>query len=143
MKTSNEQLFLGVFEGWSDAQLRDHLIREYHDEENASFPSRSTRGVIADFLNNVRILIAYESEEEYGRDDSWLIFESHNGQLYENYANHCSYEGFEGQFDPEPIDHAYLLHKINNEHFLLDTTEYGQSNAAGQRVRDFLNANEG
>jgi len=75
---SNEDIAI-AYSYWSDGESATQILKQ---------------------LNESRVYLAW-----YGAGDycgcSFVLF-SHNGQLYEVNASHCSCYGLEGQWDPEP-----------------------------------------
>lgn len=116
-----EQLFLGDLTGFTNEQVRSHIVDAYQisDADLARFD----------------VLVAYESVGAYGCDSSaWLLLKERNThKLFENHASHCSCYGFEGQFNPEETAVDYLF----SEHFNFSTGGYGDSADFG-RARDFI-----
>lgn len=89
-------LFLEDLEGKTVEELQDHLISEYKVER--------------DLLNQYNIFLAYESVGSWGCDSSsfFILQSKKSGGLFEVRGSHCSCDGFEGQFEPEPISIEYL-----------------------------------
>lgn len=72
----------------SEAEVKAHLIREY--EANS------------DVLNDLDIVIGYESVGSWGCDSSsFFLLKDKDGKLFEVHGSHCSCYGFEGQFTLE------------------------------------------
>lgn len=63
-----------------------------------------------DEVDRFEILIAYCSVGSWGCDSSawFLLREKATGELYEASGSHCSCDGFENQFSPEPTTLEYL-----------------------------------
>lgn len=92
------QLFIGAFEGFSDASLREQIEREYEQRPSP----------------DIEMLIAYSGGEFYEQWEFFLI-RDRQGNLFEVNSSHCSCYGFEGQWEPEPTTIEYL--KSDKFHF--------------------------
>lgn len=90
-------LALEDFSGMSEAEIKGHLEEEY--------------GAPKETLNQLQVLIAYESVGRWGCDSSsfFLMKNIHSGELFEVHGSHCSCHGFEGQFSLEETSPEYLL----------------------------------
>ena len=99
-----KQLFLADLDGDSEKAILQHLIDEWQAPKV--------------LLENFKVLIAYESVGSYGCDSAgwYLLRHKKTKELYEVHGSHCSCYGFEGQFDPEVTELAYL--KSDKFHFL-------------------------
>lgn len=64
-------------------------------------------------LDNIYILYAYYSYEDYSGDAYLLFIE--NNKIYEVDAGHCSCHGLEGQFKPEEVPIEVLYYRLNNK----------------------------
>jgi len=97
----DDHLFLGDFDGDTEADVKNHLLVDYEAP--------------AEEVDKYDILIAYESVGDYGCDSSsfFLLRNRETGELYENHGSHCSCYGFEEQFEPEETTLEYL----QSEHF--------------------------
>lgn len=59
-------------------------------------------------VNPYQFLIAYESVGSWGCDSSSFFLLKKGGRFYEVHGYHCSCDGFEGQWKPEPTTKEYL-----------------------------------
>lgn len=94
-------LCLEDLKSMTEKEIKDHIkygyLKENQDNTN---------------IDDIKILIAYESVGNWGCDSaSWFLFEQNN-KLYENYASHCSCCGFEGQWEPEETTIEYLKSNV-------------------------------
>lgn len=88
-------LALCDFAGWSEQQVKEHLVNVY----------QATREEVDRF----KILIAHECEDSYDGYSNFLLEEKSTGKVFEIHGSHCSCYGFEGQFKPEATTAEYLL----------------------------------
>jgi hypothetical protein len=95
-------LLLEDLRSMSEDEVRSHLIGEYEA------PS--------DLVNELDILIAYESVGSWGCDSSsfFLLKNKETGVLYETHGSHCSCYGFEGQFNLEETSVEALKFRVEN-----------------------------
>ncbi|CAB4143489.1 hypothetical protein UFOVP449_201 [uncultured Caudovirales phage] len=85
-------LVLEDLKGMTEFQVKKHLELGYTGEGiNIS--------EVAALLEDMDILIAYESVGSWGCDSSsFFLLKDREGKLYEVHGSHCSCYGFEGQF---------------------------------------------
>ncbi len=86
-------LKLADFTDYTDDEVVSHVELNYETND----------------VRNYEILIAYESVGAWGYDSSSWFLMRKDGKLYENHGSHCSYYGFEGQFEPEETTKESLL----------------------------------
>lgn len=119
----------------TELEIFEHLVNEYQDEAikkyDHSLPSeiidetanieykknKSANNEIAiKKLENMEIIIAYESVGSWGCDSSsfFLLKHKETGKLYEIHGSHCSCHGFEGQLELEETDIESLKYRIIN-----------------------------
>ena len=105
VKENARMLALADFDGWSESQIKEHLVKNYEATQ--------------DEVDRFNILVAYECEYAYEGSSSFLLEDKATGDLFEVHASHCSCYGYEGQFEPESTTVEYLLSKFsgfyNNE----------------------------
>lgn len=91
-----ENLYLEDLSGCSEDEIKKHIVLSYEADEKE--------------VEKYEILIAYESVGSWGCDSSswFLLKEKTTGKLFETHGSHCSYYGFEGQFEPEETTVEYL-----------------------------------
>lgn len=97
--------------GKTEAQVKEHIARRYakdYDDESVK--------VVKDQLDNLDVLIAYESVGSWGCDStSFFVFkDKETGKLYEMHGSHCSCYGFEGQFGLEETTVEALKSRVEN-----------------------------
>lgn len=91
-----------------------------HDwaEDGGNYNGSGLDGIKADFqigdkeLAGVNIILATYTYEDYS-GDAFVLFER-GGKLYEVNGSHCSCYGLEGQWEPEEVTAAALLHRLDN-----------------------------
>ena len=98
--TNDTPLFLSDLVGLTEAQVKQHISEEYSEDIKN--------------LENVEILIAYESVGDWGCDSSSFFLIRIDGVLYENHGSHCSCHGFEDQWSPEKTTLQYLQSPLFN-----------------------------
>lgn len=89
-----KQLFLQDFQGFSDAEVREHIENTWKGDASP-----------------YKILIAAEFEDSYDGYGFFLLRHKETKELFEVNGSHCSCYGFEGQFDPKPVTLKYLKSK--------------------------------
>ena len=100
-------LALEDLKGKSEIQIKNHLKMEYSGDE-MSIES------VAKLLDNLDVLIAYESVGSWGCDSSsFFLFKDKEGKLYEMHGSHCSCYGFEDQFRLEETESKALWYRMN------------------------------
>lgn len=83
-------LALEDFSGMSEKEIKEKIVADFEIAEET--------------LRDTAILIAYMSEGSYGCDsDAFIVFRK-DGVLYEVQGSHCSCFGFEGQWEPDPLE---------------------------------------
>ena len=108
-------LFLSDLVGLTEAQVKQHISEEYSEDIKN--------------LENVEILIAYESVGDWGCDSSSFFLIRIDGVLYENHGSHCSCYGFEGQWSPEETKLQYLKSPL----FTFSIDEYDDQDKENMR----------
>jgi hypothetical protein len=63
-------------------------------------------------LEDAEIIVALYSCEDYS--GSALVLFRRGGQLFEVHGSHCSCNGLEGQWEPEPTSEADLWRELKN-----------------------------
>ena len=103
-----KRLYLEDLAGLTQSQVAEHISREYE--------------IPLSEVNKYKILVAYESVGSWGCDSSsWFLLQDRkSSELYETHGGHCSCYGFEGQFEPEETNLAYL----NSDRFYFSTGGY-------------------
>jgi hypothetical protein len=100
-------LVLEDLKGKTEIEIKDHLKSHYSGDEI------STESV-AKLLENLEVLIAYESVGKWGCDStSFFVFKDKDGNLYEMHGSHCSCYGFEDQFKLEETESKALWYRMN------------------------------
>ena len=89
-----KQLLLSECAGSTDQQIREWICSEFQIDESR--------------LNEYEILIAEHNNYDY-EGDAYLLLKHRDGRLFEVHGSHCSCMGFEDQFEPELVEHQYLL----------------------------------
>ena len=109
-------LALEDLKGKSEIQIKNHLKMEYSGDE-MSIES------VAKLLDNLDVLIAYESVGSWGCDSSsFFLFKDKEGKLYEMHGSHCSCYGFEDQFRLEESDAEALKTRASGSKYGFFTT---------------------
>ena len=92
-----ELLTLADLKGLASWELKNHIASVFE--------------IPIEDLDEITILIAYESVGSFGCDSSnWFLFLK-DSVLYEVAGSHCSCDGFEGQWDPQETNAKYLKSK--------------------------------
>ena len=98
--------------GKTEAEVKQHIADQYaktpYDKESAK--------VVYNELDNLDVLIAYESVGSWGCDStSFFVFKDKaTGILYEMHGSHCSCYGFEGQFRMEETTIEALKSRVEH-----------------------------
>lgn len=103
----SKQIFLGDFAGWTDEQVRQHVLSEYGPHPGREVP------LAPELLSPFDILVACEDSSGWEGYSFFLLRHRETGQLFENHASHCSCYGFEDQWKPELTTCQYLA----SDHF--------------------------
>lgn len=108
-----ELLFLEDLKGYTEDEVKQHISEKYTgdgDGESSSGLPKQDKEVVQRALQELDIIIAYESVGVYGCDStSFFLFRRKSDGMYlENHGSHCSCWGFEGQFNPEETTIEYL-----------------------------------
>jgi hypothetical protein len=101
-------------------EINSKCIRPFHfsgfysyNSEKALDSIEELFGVFEAKQNGENILYAENIENGSSFDEScWIVFEK-NGKLYEINASHCSCYGYEGQWNPEETDVAFLRFRLD------------------------------
>lgn len=103
-----EPLYLNNFSERAD------VIREFSNY-GWDYETNTSREGNPDIGDNVEILIAdYTYEDYYG--SAWVLFrDTNNGKLYEVHGSHCSCYGLEDQWSPEEANIDAVLMRYQNE----------------------------
>lgn len=96
IKLYRKRLTLEDLTDETDEQIRAHWVSKWEIKQEE-----------AEIYNPIA---SYESVGDYGCDSSawFLIQDRETGALLEVHGSHCSCNGFEGQFTPEPTTLEYL-----------------------------------
>ena len=78
-------------------------------------------------LTGVTIHLAYYDNRDY--DAYAYVLAEMGGQLFEVYGSHCSCNGLEGQWDPEPVTIAELWETHKHRH-----------DSVQEKIREYLEA---
>ena len=109
-------LALEDLKGMTEFQVKQHLELDYSGEG-------VTVARVSKALENLEVLIAYESVGSWGCDSSsFFLFKDGAGKLYELHGSHCSCYGFEGQFSLEESDAEALKVRANGKNWGLFST---------------------
>jgi hypothetical protein len=109
-------LALEDLKGMTEFQVKQHLELDYSGEG-------VTVGGVSKALENLEVLIAYESVGSWGCDSSsFFLFKDGAGKLYELHGSHCSCYGFEGQFRLEESDAEALKIRASGSRYGFFTT---------------------
>ena len=98
--------------GKTEAEVKQHIADQYaktpYDKESAK--------VVYNELDNLDVLIAYESVGSWGCDStSFFVFKDKaTGILYEMHGSHCSCYGFEDQFGLEETTIEALKSRVEH-----------------------------
>ena len=97
--------------GKTEAQVKEHIAYRYADDYD-----EASAKVVKDKLENLDVLVAYESVGSWGCDStSFFVFrDKETGILYEMHGSHCSCYGFEGQFRLEETTVEALKSRVEN-----------------------------
>ena len=109
-------LALEDLKGMTEFQVKKHLELGYTGEGvNIS--------EVATLLEDMDVLIAYESVGSWGCDSSsFFLLKDKVGKLYEIHGSHCSCYGFEGQFRLEESDAEALKTRAKGKNYGLFST---------------------
>ena len=111
---ATNNLFLADLAGKTEDRVKDHIAENYAgcvSGFNYDSPTKAEKAALRDTLNGYDVLVAYESVGDYGCDSGsyFLIRNRDTQQMFEVRGRHCSWYGFEGQWDPEEVTPTYLL----------------------------------
>ena len=126
-------LTLADLEDLAEEEVKEHLIVDYCAEPYG----QKERLKVKSELDNLEILVAYESVGNFGCDSSSFFLFKHKQtrQLYELHGSHCSCYGFEGQFDLDETTLKYLQSRA----FCFCAGGYDYQEEVNKRlVREFL-----
>ena len=121
-------LLLEDLKGLSEDEVKTHLVGEYEAK--------------SDVLNDLKIVIGYESVGSWGCDSSsFFLLKDKDEKLYEVHGSHCSCYGFEGQFDLEETSIEVLKFRVNESKYgsVFSTGGYdSDSDANIKAVNDYI-----
>lgn len=123
MNEKIDVLALEDFSGMSEKEIKEKIVSDFDIAE--------------EHLRDAEIMIAYMSEGSWGCDsDAFIVFRK-DGVLYEAHGSHCSCFGFEGQWEPDPIESIEAV--LKREDYALAGGGY-DSDAAGNasKIREYL-----
>jgi hypothetical protein len=87
----------------NEAEVKLHLVNQYTADPN--------------LLNDLEILIGYESVGDWGCDSSsFFLLRDKDGNLFEVHGSHCSCFGFEDQFNLEETTVEALKFRTNESY---------------------------
>ena len=97
-------LALGDMRGKKAKEVKEHLVSNWTDFWDEDVKEYVPNDNLKNFLEDKKILIAYESVGDYGCDsEGTYVFEDPEGDLHLFKGSHCSCYGFEDQGTPENI----------------------------------------
>jgi len=100
-------LALEDLKGKTQEQVKEHL-------ENGYSGDTVSKAIVKNALEDLDILIAYESVGSWGCDStSFFLFKDKAGKFYEMHGSHCSCYGFEDQFKLEETERQALWYRMN------------------------------
>ena len=131
-----KNLFLADLEGFSESDVKNHIAKEYSNQDQYEAPNPDEVNKVLKELEDYDVLIAYESVGNWGCDSSsWFLFKhKKSGQLFEMHGSHCSCYGFEGQFDLEETSVEYLKEKIKNDDRIFYCGGYDEKETENQQA---------
>jgi hypothetical protein len=106
---------------WSSAE------EVYKDFEN----DWGSRDYPIENKDDIQILFASYSYENYSGDAFVLYYDHEQGGLFEVNGGHCSYYSLKGQWKPEPVTVKELRHRIDAGH-------WGRNDWCGNEFADEL-----
>lgn len=103
----------------NEQEVLEHLAKEYSGNESGfdyGEISENDIKVAKEKLQNMQVLVAYESVGSWGCDSSsyFLLRDKVEDKMFEVHGGHCSCYGFEGQLDLEETNVKALLHRAEN-----------------------------
>lgn len=93
--------------GMSDEDIKQHIASNYAGDKSGfeyGNPTEDECAALLAELEDVELILAYESVGSWGCDSSSFFLFRKDGVLYENHGSHCSCYGFEGQWEPEEVE---------------------------------------
>jgi hypothetical protein len=112
----------------TEEEIKQHIANEYAGEQNQI-------DQIEKYLQDYNILLAYESVGSYecGTSSYFLLENKHTKELVENFGNHCSCYGFEGQWEPEPVTLEQLNDRVTKNN-LFYAGDYDNNETINQEI---------
>lgn len=120
---SGQILALGDFAGMSEDMAKAKILKDFE----ISPP---------DSLDGVSLVVAVMETDGY-ESAAFIVFEK-DGQLFEVNGSHCSCFGYEGQWDPEPVDD--ILHILERADWALTSAYDDRRERDAKAIRDNLTA---
>lgn len=125
---TDKRLYLADLAGKVEDEIKSHIADKYAGKDSGFDYGNPTPEEKAQLLENLKqfdVLVAYEHVGSWGCDSSsyFLLRRQSDDALLEVRGSHCSCYGFEGQWDMEPVESAYL----NSEQFYVGTGGYDDS----------------
>jgi hypothetical protein len=134
-----KQLFLANLAEWTNEKVLNHLATEYAGtpSENYTYGETTEQDIkeAAELLKDKTVLIAYESDYDYGAT-SFFLLQDQQGKLYEVHGSHCSCFGFEGQLDLEETTMKALKFRLENDGVLFYCDE--DDNEDHEAVKNYI-----
>ena len=107
------RLFLGDLADMDEEQIKAHLIEYYSGSDSYEYQGEPiSKEYIKTCLDNMDVLIAYESVGDYGCDSSSTFVFRQDNKYYLVNGAHDSDRGFEGQFE---LFEVSLIHLQSDE----------------------------
>lgn len=119
---------------YNQDEIIEHLMNKYCETPQEIENAKNA-------LDNMDVLVAYESVGDYGCDSSsfFLLRSRNDGKLYEIHGSHCSCYGFEGQFHLDETTIEALRYRVENGGRVFYTGGYDDEESANEKaVFDFI-----
>ncbi len=145
-----------------ESEIIQHLMDNYKDEAIKKYDHSLPRETIDETANieyeknkiandeiarkkleNMEIVIAYESVGSWGCDSSsfFLLKHKETGILFEIHGSHCSCHGFEGQLELEETNIEALKHRVASGGNVFYCGGYDENETENQKiVKSFIEA---
>ena len=132
----------------TEQEIIEHLASNYSGDRSGYDYGSITKSDIEKakyVLENMTVLVAYESVGDYGCDSSsfFLLKNKETNKLFEIHGSHCSCYGFEGQLDLEETNIDILKHRVKNGGNVFYCGGYDENETENQKiVNNFIEALE-